>query len=216
MTLRNSDRLCRGVLIAAAPLALCVAPAAAHPSYLTAFQARYPGSTLPGRMLSTTGSSCNVCHHPTSTSNPGNCYRETLAGLLGGGQTIDQALANAETLDSDGDGVPNRDEITRPRTDLPGQVGYNPGLIGPTGTDPCGTSTTTPVTNQNETPAAACYANCDGSTIAPILNVSDFSCFLNRFAAGDSYANCDGSTIQPVLNVADFSCFLNRFAAGCS
>ena len=29
-----------------------------------------------------------------------------------------------------------------------------------------------------------CYANCDASTIAPVLNVNDFSCFLNRYAAG--------------------------------
>ena len=62
----------------------------------------------------------------------------------------------------------------------------------------------------------ACYANCDASTTSPVLNVLDFQCFLNRFAAGDSYANCDGSTTAPVLNVLDFSCFLNRFAAGCS
>ena len=62
---------------------------------------------------------------------------------------------------------------------------------------------------------AACYANCDQSTIPPVLNVNDFSCFLNRYAAGDSYANCDQSTIAPVLNVNDFSCFLNRYAAGC-
>ena len=64
-------------------------------------------------------------------------------------------------------------------------------------------------------PGAACYPNCDSSTVAPILNVNDFSCFLNKFAAGDPYANCDGSTTAPVLNVNDFSCFLNRFAAGC-
>jgi hypothetical protein len=62
---------------------------------------------------------------------------------------------------------------------------------------------------------AGCYANCDGSTAAPILNVADFTCFLQRFAGGDSYANCDGSTVAPVLNVADFTCFLQRFAAGC-
>jgi hypothetical protein len=61
-----------------------------------------------------------------------------------------------------------------------------------------------------------CYANCDGSTTPPILNVLDFSCFLNKFAAGDPYANCDASTTPPVLNVLDFSCFLNKFAAGCS
>ena len=62
---------------------------------------------------------------------------------------------------------------------------------------------------------AACYANCDGSVAAPILNVNDFTCFLNRFAAGDPYANCDGSTAVPVLNVNDFTCFLNSYATGC-
>jgi len=62
----------------------------------------------------------------------------------------------------------------------------------------------------------ACYANCDSSTVSPILNVLDFACFLNRFAAGEIYAHCDGSTVTPVLNIQDFSCFLNRFAAGCS
>jgi glucose/arabinose dehydrogenase len=60
-----------------------------------------------------------------------------------------------------------------------------------------------------------CKANCDGSTLAPILNVNDFSCFLNRFAAGECYANCDGSTAMPVLNVNDYSCFLNQYAVGC-
>ncbi len=62
---------------------------------------------------------------------------------------------------------------------------------------------------------SACYANCDDSTTAPVLNVADFTCFLQRFAAGESYANCDGSTTPPVLNVADFTCFLQSFAAGC-
>jgi hypothetical protein len=65
-------------------------------------------------------------------------------------------------------------------------------------------------------PPSACYANCDDSTTVPVLNVLDFLCFLNRFAAGDAYANCDNSTTVPVLNVLDFLCFLNRFAAGCS
>jgi hypothetical protein len=60
-----------------------------------------------------------------------------------------------------------------------------------------------------------CYANCDGSTTAPVLNVLDFNCFLNQFSAGGAYANCDGSTTAPVLNVLDFNCFLNRFSAGC-
>ncbi|MBL9031910.1 MAG: hypothetical protein JNM80_09410 [Phycisphaerae bacterium] len=68
----------------------------------------------------------------------------------------------------------------------------------------------------DQTAAASCYANCDGSTILPFLNINDFICFQNQFAAGDSRANCDNSTIPPVLNVNDFTCFLNIFAAGCS
>jgi alpha-amylase len=59
-----------------------------------------------------------------------------------------------------------------------------------------------------------CYANCDGSNTPPILNVADFTCFLQRYAAGDAYANCDGSTTAPVLNVADFTCFLQGYASG--
>jgi hypothetical protein len=65
------------------------------------------------------------------------------------------------------------------------------------------------------TPVSACYANCDGSTAAPMLNVNDFICFQSKFAAGDSYANCDSSTSAPVLNVNDFICFQTKFAAGC-
>jgi hypothetical protein len=62
-----------------------------------------------------------------------------------------------------------------------------------------------------------CRANCDGSLQAncATLNVLDFDCFLNRFAAQDNRANCDGSTTPPALNVLDFNCFLNAFTAGC-
>jgi hypothetical protein len=75
-----------------------------------------------------------------------------------------------------------------------------------------------------EAPCGACYANCDGSTTPPILNVEDFTCFINQFAAASQlppsqqlthYANCDQSTTPPVLNVEDFTCFINAFAAGC-
>jgi probable HAF family extracellular repeat protein len=59
---------------------------------------------------------------------------------------------------------------------------------------------------------AHCNADC---TFDQLLNVADFTCFLQRFAANDPYANCDGSTAPPVLNVADFTCYLQRFAAGC-
>ena len=60
-----------------------------------------------------------------------------------------------------------------------------------------------------------CYPNCDSSTVSPVLNVGDFTCFLQRYAAAEAYANCDNSTVAPVLNVGDFTCFLQRYAAGC-
>ncbi len=61
-----------------------------------------------------------------------------------------------------------------------------------------------------------CYANCDNSTVAPVLTANDFQCFLIRFAQSDPSANCDGSTVLPVFTGNDFQCFLNKFAAGCS
>jgi hypothetical protein len=60
-----------------------------------------------------------------------------------------------------------------------------------------------------------CYANCDGSTTPPRLNVLDFVCFLSRFAQGDPLANCDGSTTDPRLTIGDFACFMTHFNAGC-
>lgn len=61
----------------------------------------------------------------------------------------------------------------------------------------------------------ACYANCDWSTTAPVLNVVDYLCFQIAFVQGSPYANCDGSTAPPVLNISDFQCFINKYAAGC-
>jgi predicted outer membrane repeat protein len=61
----------------------------------------------------------------------------------------------------------------------------------------------------------SCYPNCDNSILQPVLNVADFACFLQRYAAGDRWANCDNSTATPVLNVADLTCFLQKYTAGC-
>src|SRR5438046_10070436 len=55
--------------------------------------------------------------------------------------------------------------------------------------------------------ATPCYANCDGATSGPILNIDDFVCLQGRFAAGDSYANCEGPTPPRLLNVKDFVYF---------
>ncbi len=61
-----------------------------------------------------------------------------------------------------------------------------------------------------------CYANCDGSTIAPVLTANDFQCFINAFVNQQPYANCDGSTFPPAFTANDFQCYINRFAGGCT
>jgi alpha-amylase len=52
--------------------------------------------------------------------------------------------------------------------------------------------------------------NADGN-----LNPVDFIGFLNAFADNSPRANCDGSSIAPILTANDFQCFLNQFAQGC-
>lgn len=93
--------------------------------------------------------------------------------------------------------------------------------VYPTGTDPLLTRIMYDVPSQNidfgithiiQPSPWTCYGNCDQSTTPPILNVDDFICFIDRFAAGDPYANCDGSTAEPILNIDDFGCFMNAFA----
>jgi hypothetical protein len=89
------------------------------------------------------------------------------------------------------------------------------GVYNCTVTGDCGASNSVGATLTISTPPPPCYANCDQSTTPPVLNVGDFTCFLQKYAAGDPYANCDQSTTPPVLNVGDFTCFLQKFAAGC-
>jgi hypothetical protein len=55
-------------------------------------------------------------------------------------------------------------------------------------------------------------ANCDG---VGGLTANDFQCFLDLFASGSAAANCDGSTVSPVLTANDFQCYLNAYAGGC-
>ena len=127
-------------------------PVSAFPNYLTAWQAKCPTSTLPGRMGTATGVACNLCHHPPDRSVPGNCYRQDIINLLDSGLSIVDALDQLDSEDSDGDGVSNGEEITAPYLGSPGEVGYNPGLIGATGTDPCADDPGEVVTGQWETP----------------------------------------------------------------
>ncbi len=192
--------------------------ALAHNSYMSVFQARYPASTLPARMNAATGSACNVCHHPTDRANPGNCYKIALVARIDAGRTITQALADVEAADSDNDGVSNLDEILMPRADLPGQVGYSPGLIGDVGSDPCGAPGT--LTNQPETPpppGPVCDSiDFNGDGLLP--DTQDITDFLAVFGGGvcptatcgDIDFNNDG--LFP--DTQDITAFLTVFGGG--
>lgn len=61
----------------------------------------------------------------------------------------------------------------------------------------------------------SCYANCDGSTAPPVLNINDFICFMARYNAQDPRANCDGTTAAPIVTINDQICFQAAFVAGC-
>jgi hypothetical protein len=61
-----------------------------------------------------------------------------------------------------------------------------------------------------------CYADCDSGSGPGALDIFDFLCFQNRFAAQDPWAcDCDVSTGGGLCDVFDFLCFQNAFAAGC-
>jgi Beta-propeller repeat len=61
-----------------------------------------------------------------------------------------------------------------------------------------------------------CYADCDQSTGARVLDIFDFLCFQNGFVNSQPYAcDCDVITGPGVCDIFDFLCFQNHFAVGC-
>jgi hypothetical protein len=146
-----------------------------------------------------------------------------LKSLIQSGLTEAQAVNALDGADSDNDGTPNGVEITRPRTDMPGQVGYNPGLIGATGISPCSANTTTVVTNQLETPPVVCPADLDNGsgTGTPDggTDINDLLYFLGAFEAGIGAADLDNGsgtgTPDGGIDINDLLFFLVHFELGC-
>ena len=62
------------------------------------------------------------------------------------------------------------------------------------------------------TESSFCYADCDQSSGAGVLDIFDFICFQDAFVGGDPSADCTGDT---VLDIFDFVCFQDAFAGGC-
>jgi hypothetical protein len=81
---------------------------------------------------------------------------------------------------------------------------------GPTGTGSTISGVTT-ATLSIANPGAAD----NGSYYCRATNPCGTSAYTGAYARLYGYANCDDSTVAPVLNVNDFQCFLNTFATAC-
>jgi len=57
-----------------------------------------------------------------------------------------------------------------------------------------------------------CYADCD---LSGSLNVNDFICYINKYAAKAPEAECDSSTTAPTMTISDFVCYISKYTAGC-
>jgi hypothetical protein len=65
-------------------------------------------------------------------------------------------------------------------------------------------------------PPDPCYADCDTSTGAGVLDLYDVLCFQESFLAGDPYAcDADTSTGAGVCDVFDFLAYMESFLEGC-
>jgi hypothetical protein len=145
-------------------------------------------------------------------THPVNPPAQTIAGSqVVSGTTITYALTLGFQIDAAGVASFSITGVTL----LPGPNGLGIGGVGGLVFD-SGTATISRL--------YVCPPNCDSSTVAPVLNTGDFTCFLQQYSAGLTllpdqqrihYANCDCSTAEPAINTGDFTCFLQKFAAGC-
>ena len=101
------------ISIAAVGLVLCtVAAAVAFPGFDESVVTKYPTAT--------NLESCGTCHNDFSPGPTAlNPYGEAINGVISGFD-IDQALSDVESLDSDGDGTSNIDEIETDAGFFPG------------------------------------------------------------------------------------------------
>jgi sugar lactone lactonase YvrE len=165
--------------------------------------------TRVGSMLQTDVQALAI--HPTTgemyaTGVIGRLYRVDratgAATIIGAGGGI---VPDEQSLDFSPDGTLYAARSTLKTVDITSGAAT---LIGPTGF-----SDIRGIAFSGEAP---CYPDCDTSTGRGVLDIFDFLCFQNRYAAGSPYAcDCDTSTGAGVCDIFDFLCFQNEFAAGC-
>ncbi len=111
MMIRKAPARVKVGLLVGAAVAFAASCAMATPNVLDTWKSTYPSSTLAKT------ASCNLCHTTAPTLNP---YGEAIhkAG------TTAEKIKSVESLDSDGDGYTNLDEITA--NTLPGDPASHP------------------------------------------------------------------------------------------
>jgi len=122
-------------------------------SYLNAFNAKYGTG---GTNLDT----CNTCHAGVPDLNP---YGQAVAAQSG---DINQRLTNVESMDSDGDGSTNIDEINN-RT-FPGNAS-DPGVTPTVSPTANVTATVTPAVTETVTPAVTVTVTGTPAVVTPIV-----------------------------------------------
>jgi hypothetical protein len=60
----------------------------------------------------------------------------------------------------------------------------------------------------------SCSANCDGSTVQPVLTANDLICAFNAWVANDPIGDLDG--LAGIYGPSEFTAFLTAFYNGCS
>ena len=112
----------RAILALSLTLGLLTGTASGEKKYYTDWDNAYPTSSADDNVINGTGKSCQLCHRDVGGDEPFNGYGWKMRELINSGMSVPQAIAGAESFDSDGNGDSNLTEI---QADT--QPGWTPG-----------------------------------------------------------------------------------------
>ena len=183
-----------------------IEPASASTTFPGDWATQYPSSQTDDNMISATGAPCQMCHENDNGGNTVNLYGWAIKQRLDAGDTINQALSNVESQDSDGNGDSNLVEIN-----ANAQPGWVPGAVNTIyrtngkvkATDsspPTGVTPLDPVTGNNPP-----VANDDSDTVAEGASV-DIDVVANDT---DADGTVDATTVTIITDVTNGSTAVN-------
>jgi hypothetical protein len=131
-------------------------PASAHGSYATTWSGRYPTSTTLTKVTAGTGQSCALCHFAVGGGSNWNAYGWKMRQGTQAGQSVLNAIINAENFNSDADPTTSSNVF---EIGANSQPGWTPGAVN----TEYFTSSTTP----NLSPPAAIQPTLDPTVAVP-------------------------------------------------